>query len=94
MPNIILVINVCEIIFHVGPDTNMAISDNNLNWPPIILDFVHAALKSFPFNGITAAYFSNLNNLKINDFVSFLVNHCICAIFDTNCSVLILIVPS
>jgi len=46
----------------------MAISGNNCNLPPMILYVVHAALKSLPFHGIGAVYFSNLNNMKINNF--------------------------
>ena len=69
MPNIILVMNVMEIMFHVSPDTNMTTSGNNFNLAPFILDFVYGVLKSFHFHDITAAYFRNLNNLEFNDFV-------------------------
>ena len=74
-------INFREISHHVSPDTNMAISDNNLNLPPMVLYVVHTAPKSLPFHGIATVHFSNLNNMKIYNFVTFSVNHCVCAIF-------------
>lgn len=81
MLNIKLMINFREISLHVCPDTNMSISGNDFNLPPMILFVVHAVLKSLPFHGIAAVYFSNLSNMKIDDFVSLLLNHCVRAIF-------------
>ena len=49
--------------------------------PPPGFYVVHAALKALPFHGITIVHLTDLNNIKINYFICFLVNHSICAIF-------------
>lgn len=49
--------------------------------PPMVLFKVHTVLKSLPFHGIATVHFSNLNNMIIDNFVTFLVNPCVRAIF-------------
>ena len=81
MPHIKLIINFREISVHVNPDTNMMISDFVIsNLPPMVLFKVQAVLKSLPFHCIATVHLSNLNNVKIYNFVTFLVNHCVRAI--------------
>ena len=80
MPHIKLIINLREISVFVNPDTNMMISDNKFNLPPIVLFKVHAVLKSLPFHCIATVHLSNLNNVKMDNFVTFLVNPCVRAI--------------
>lgn len=83
MPDIILVIYIRVVSFHVRLNAYMAISCDHLYFCPLILNIFHAPCKSFSFHSIAACHLTYLNYLKIHYLVSYLIYHCVGSVFCT-----------